>query len=297
MARMAILLLPLLLAVPSAERCAAMLLSPNPEVRKAGRDALAEVDAAAVLKILAERAHARGDWVAALEKELPDSQGLRHKEIRDLLAILQDSTEDNVGVDLVILSVPRPAARALLGKGLPAIAHRDGAAWEGWWATIATVKGAEQLFKASLPGKDAHTVAVEQKRKISYVKDFEVRGNIGSPVVAELEAGLFLKWRPTVARDGAHVTIDFDMTVRDVVRPIATQEKTVGKLKVRIQVPERTETHDRTSLTLRLGGCGAYLFPRKGDDALLVFARARLGAPQGTPDLPLPERDIGIVER
>jgi len=297
MGRMVTLLLPLLLAAPSVEQCAAMLLSPDAEVRKAGVAALADVNERAVLAVLARRAHSRSAWIEELEKELPDSSGPRHVEVRELLRILRHSTEDNVGVDLVMVSLTKDDARKLLGEGLPSVVFRDGRAWDGWWQAIDAWNGAELVVKTSLPGKDAHPVEIERKRKISYVRDFEIRGNIASPVVDEVEAGLTVKWRPVLSRDGKHVTIDFDVLLRDIVRPIAVQKKDVGKLQVQVQVPEQSESRDRRTLTLPLGGCAAFLFPGKGENATVCFVRATLGAPQGVPELPIPEAKVGVVER
>jgi hypothetical protein len=298
---MGTLLLSLMLALPSAERCAAMLLSPGEEMRKAAKAALADAGSAkynaAVLEVLAERAHSRTAWIAVLEKELSDSSGPRHKEVRELLRILKGSTEDNIGVDLVMVSLPRPDALRVLGSGLPAVIHGGADAWKRWWSMLGSTKGTKLLFSSSTAGKDALDVSLEKKRQISYVKDFELEGNIGSPVLAQLEAGLFMKFRPVLSRDGAHVTFDFDVRVLDVVRPIAVEEKTVGGVKVRIQVPEKTESRQRTSLTLPLDGCGAFLYPRKGDYATIVFVRARLGAPLGLPKLPIPEAEVGVIER
>ena len=280
MTAMGSLLLTLLLALPTAERCAAMLLSPAAEVRKAAEDALSEASSAAyrdaVLGVLTKRAHSRAGWVAALESELPDSTGPRHKQVRELLRVLKHSTEDNIGVDVVMISMPKAAAIRVLGDGLPGVVYRDGAQWTAWRKSLGTSTGVEELFRTSMPGKDGLDVHVEKKRQVAYVKEFEFDGKIGHPVIDQLEEGLFLKWRPVLSRDGAHVTLDFDIRLVDLVRPIAVKEKTIQNMKVRIQVPEQTETRERLSITLPLTGCAAFRFQTKGANVTVVFVRARI---------------------
>jgi len=278
-----------------------MLLSPGAEWRKTGQWALTKAPTAdyrgKVLDHLARWAHSRGAWVAELESQLDETSGNRHIAIRRLLKILTHAGEDAIGIDLVLVDLPAGEAQALLGKDLSAVAGSTPKVWDTWWTTIGASKQATMLFKTALPGKESLEVTAERKRKISYVKDFVVEGNIGSPEVAEIEVGALLKWRPIVARNREYVTLHFDMKLIELVRPIAVKEKQVGKLKTQIQVPELIEMEKRMSITLPLGGHGAFVVGRapgseKGR-VTVAFVRAAIGSPRGVPDLPIREREIG----
>ncbi|MEM8883774.1 MAG: hypothetical protein AAGD14_06895 [Planctomycetota bacterium] len=288
---MAVLILLLALQLPTSERCAAMLLSPHAEQRKAAERALAESDSSTyrlkVLGVLVQRAHSRSAWIAALERELPDAVGPRHREVRDLLAILKDATQDNIGVDLVVVQAP---AATVLGPGSPTVAFGDARQWDAWAQRLSATKGAKLLLKTSLAGKDTLPVDVEKKKQISYIRDFEFDGQKGRTVSDQLEVGVFLRWRPQLARDGRHITLDCELRVSDVVQPMRVVEKPVGKLKARVQVPDRRESVQRTSVTLPLGGVAAFAV---GPDRV-VLLRARIGSPRGTAAIRLPEAEVGV---
>jgi len=299
---MASLLIALLLVstpLPTAERCAAMLLSPGAELRKAGKDAILAAGNAkyekAVLLVLADRAYSRTQWIADLEKELEGSQGPRHKTIRELLTILRFNSQDNVGVDVVVLSVPADVSKRLFGAARPTVVYPDDRVWARWWLSLDSTKGVQQLMRTSLPGKDALLVTAEKTKQISYMRAFEVKGDVGHTVVDQLEVGVFASWRPTISLDGQHITIDLDLRLADVERPIAVKETVVGKFKTRVQVPVFRERRTRTTVTLPIGGCA--VLPFRGDPTVLIFVRANLGAPKGVPALKIPEAEVGTVRR
>ena len=289
-------------ARPPAEECAAMLLSPSTEWRRAGHTALAEGSSAeyreSVLTFLSRWAHSRNGWIAALEKGLDDSGGQRHVAMRRLLKILKDAGEDDIGVDIVLVDLPHAEAERLLGRGTPTVVFADSGGWSGWWKALGATADATVVFKSSMPGKESLDVVVERKRQISYVRDFEVKNNIGSPVVDTLETGAFVRWRPVVARNREYVTLHCSLNLIDIVRPIKVKEVPVaGGVKARIQVPEMHELEKRLSVTLPLGGCAAFVVGAgpgaRAKHTTIAFVRATIGSPAGVPKLPLPEREVG----
>jgi hypothetical protein len=286
---------------PPAEQCAAMLLSPGAEWRKAGRNALTEGASVAyrekVLEHLARWAHDRSAWVDALEKSLDKTNGPRHVAVRLLLKILRHSGEDDIGVDIVLVDLPREEATALIGKRLPAIAFDDLAGWNEWWKTLARSKQATAIFHASMPGKEAHEVRVERKRQITYVKSFEVKGKVASPEMGEIETGAFLRWRPIISRNREFVTLHFGLKLVEVVRPMKVKEVPIGNFKGRCQVPELFSKEENRSVTLRLGGAAVLSLGNSPGATqarvTLAFVRARTGSPLGIPKLPIAVKEIG----
>ena len=80
----------------------------------------------------------------------------------------------------------------------------------------------------------------------------------------------------------------------DIVRPMKARMKEIGNVKARVQIPERSETTLRNSVTLPLGGHCVLGVPVGGDSDKVVLALLR--ATRGGSVLALPKEQAPPAE-
>lgn len=290
-------------SIPSPEETAALLLSPNAEARARGRAVLDAGPGRAyereVIAIVGERAGARGAWIEELEARAEDAEGPERLMLQRMLEALHDARDATIGVDVYFVAVPPALARRILGEDGATVVHAAPGAWDGWWRRILAEDDAEVLLRRALPTRDAKEASFKRVRETSYVKEYERREEgtavILDPVVARVEAGLSMRWRPHLSGDRAFVTLDCRIVVSELVDPMKTAPVVIDGHTVQVQVPEVRKLEVDQSVTLPVGGHAAWRIPEPGakDDArvVLVLLRAVLGDPLPVEGPPEPETE------
>ncbi|MHC4956733.1 MAG: hypothetical protein ACYTGN_00060 [Planctomycetota bacterium] len=278
---------------PIPEEVAAMLLSPRADLRAFAEKLLKVRPEAFATEVRATADKHRADpkaWITELEKAAQDASGERKRRVERMLDALLGGQDAHVGVNAHVVAVPKALAdRILTTKGPEA--------WDKWWGWIRADKKSEEFLTRALPGRDARLARVKAGKRISYVKDMQIdeRGMVVDPVIATVEAGLELEWRPRLNKDRTAVRLETKAKLVRVKRPIAFVEVQRSNKKFRVQRPELTTYSHEQAVVLRVGGCAAYRFPlepiEKEGHVALVLLRANVGGP--LPFQPPPKAKAG----
>jgi len=276
---------------PLPEECAAMLLSPDAERRAAG---LRLIDDAAyardVLRAVARRGHDIPRWLADLAAEAATARGddlLRIERTRDALI---GGEGVNIGVDFYAVSVAHAFAEALLGERRGQLVGEEGGAWVRLWDRIVDEATSETLGWIAVTGRERCPAEARVQRRISYVSELRVgEGGIVDPAIGSLTVGATMRWIPVLSADRNFLTLDCDLVVSDIVRPIAVREVAVGASKGQVQQPELHAATARRTLTIPKGGYAVLGLPAEKATTLILL-QAVVGAPRCEPPPSRPAR-------
>ncbi len=276
---------------PHPEECAALLLSPDPARRAA---ALSLVDkpgyAREVLDAIGRRGHDTARWLADLAALAATAEGEKLQRIERTRDALIGGEEKNVGVDFYAVSVPHAFAEALLGERRGLLVGEEEGAWGRLWERILDEAASETLGWIAITGRDRCPAEARVQRRLSYVADLKLddRGVV-DPVLGALTVGATLRWTPRLSADGAFLTLDCDLVVSDIVRPMGVREVALGAVKGQVQQPDLHAVSARRTLSIPNGGYAAVGLP--GERATtLILLQAVVGAPRCEPPPSRPAR-------
>ena len=269
------------------EEVAAMLLSPDPSAREGGLALLKEAPGAytsAVLKAIAGHAFNRGGWIVELEKRSKKASGELLARTHRMLALLNDSSEENLGVEVYFVRLPKELAAGILGGAESVVYPPQGEAWKKWWVAVRGDRRSKELLRRAIAGRDGRPVMTRSVRKTSYVEDLVVvdqgSGRLRT-VLGEVEAGLTIRWTPRLSPDGRTITLATDLTLVTLKKPIAVEQVRRGSHKVQVQRPEVTTTRRQRTLTLPVRGYAAIrvLENEEEETVAILLLRAAVGKP------------------
>ena len=278
------------------EEVAAMLLSPDPSARSGGLSFLKDAPAAyqgAVLKVIAQHAFNRGAWIVELEKRSKKASGELLARTHRMIALLQDSSDENLGVDVHFVMVPKEMAALILGQAEAVVHPPRSDAWAKWWKLVRGDKRTRELLSRAAAGRDGRPAMAKKIRETSYVHELVPDRRHGSrAVIKKVESGLTIRWTPKLSPDGTTITLETDVKLRVLKKPIAVEDVDVP-IGGRVQRPEVTEYRRKRTVVLPVHGYAALRFePLDGQEGVvaILFVRAAVGKP-----LPLlaPPRSTG----
>jgi len=118
--------------------------------------------------------------------------------------------------------------------------------------------------------------------KVSYVSGYEhdEKRAIISPVVKTVENGVRMEWTPHLSKDGRFVTLECELKLSYLKRPIETAELKLAGQTVRYEKPSLETTTMRQAVTIPAGGHCAWRLPdptaKPNAHVIVVVLRTRL---------------------
>jgi len=277
------------------EEVAAMLLSPDPSARSGGLSFLKDAPAAyqgAVLKVIAQHAFDRGAWIVELEKRSKNASGELLARTHRMIALLNDSSEENLGVEVYFVQVPKELSAGILGAAECVVHSPDSDAWQKWWALVRGDKRTRELLSRAIAGRDGRPVLAKSVRKTSYVEDVVLGKTSGKlrSVIQQVESGLTMTWTPRLSPDGTTITLETDVKLAVLQRPIAVETVQRGRHKARVQRPEIVRYRQQRTVSLAVRGYAAMRILESEGGVAILLVRVAVGKP-----LPLlaPPRSTG----
>ena len=186
---------------------------------------------------------------------------------------------------IVTARILRLDVDSLPGLGVPRDewVTRTGEEFAKWIGRVEAQPGPEARTSRQVDADEPSTkLSVSLLNRVTYIQDFDeeipAKTEDPEPILGVLSEGVLVDLEATPGPDGTFLLISAQLTVANVIRPIAEFTTTLGGRKVTIQLPELAVK--KLTKNVRLPKAGAAIF-RAGDLTYLVVTAGRQDAGVG----------------